>query len=186
MILDAFLQPSGATRLLHLLHAAQPFLTPSWCRLTDLCICFLNVVELVSNPQNHNVHRLLQDVRACSPTDNMDGLLCAIRPFCLEEELKYLQMFEQFQQMQKAMDLWQMFSDLAPDFMANTENVPDGSQPEQDTPSPTPFASSHTQTGGTETFLAFLSPEQRALYDSILAEDDTGGITAHSEPSNAF
>ena len=177
MFLDTYLQPSGATRLLHLLQAAQPFLTPSWCKLADLCIRFLSITELVSNPQSHNFQRLFRDARNCSPSENMDALLCAIRPFCLEEELKLLQMFEQFQQMQKAMDLWKMFSDLAPDFMQDMDIVSDVFQPEPDTTDAPPI---HNRTGDDSAFLAFLSPEQRALYDSILAEDDSNESTMHS------
>lgn len=145
MLFDTYLQPDNTARLLRLLQAARPFLTPSWCSLADLCIRFLTILEFASNPHRYNLHHLLSDARNCTPTDNMDALLCAIRPFCLEEELKYLQMFEQFQQMQKAMDLWQMFSEITP-----AQNQPE------------------TDAG----FLTFLSPEQRALYDSILAEDD--------------
>ena len=145
MLFDTYLRPDNTARLLHLLQAARPFLTPSWCNLADLCIRFLTILEFAANPHRYNLHHLLSDARNCTPTDNMDALLCAIRPFCLEEELKYLQMFEQFQQMQKAMDLWQMFSDITP-----AQNQPE------------------TDAG----FLTFLSPEQRALYDSILAEDD--------------
>ena len=177
MFLDTFLQPSGATRLLHLLQAAQPFLTPSWCKLADLCIRFLSITELVSNPQHHNFQRLFLDARNCSPTENMDALLSAIRPFCLEEELKLLQMFEQFQQMQKAMDLWKMFSDLAPDIMPDMDIIPNVFRSEQDTADTPPI---QNQTENDSAFLAFLSPEQRALYDSILADDDNTESAMHS------
>ena len=125
MFFDTYLHPAGTAHFLHLLQAARPFLTPSWCSLADLCIRLLTIFEFVSNPHCRNFQRLLSDARSNAPTDNMDALLGAIRPFCLDEELKLLQMFEQFQQMQKAMDLWKMFSDIAPDFMQNMDIVPD-------------------------------------------------------------
>lgn len=114
-MLDSLLQPSAVTRLLHLLQAAQPFLTPSWNRLADMCIRLLNISELLFNPRKTDLSRLLHDVRGCTPANDMNALLCAIRPFCSDEELQIIQMYEQFQQMQKAMEMWKMFSNLMPD-----------------------------------------------------------------------
>ena len=71
--------------------------------------------------------------------------------------------------MQKAMDLWKMFSDFAPDFMQNMDIVADAFQPEPDT-TDTPPAQNRAENDAA--FLAFLSPEQRALYDSILSDED--------------
>lgn len=112
---DILLQPSTVTRLLHLLQAAQPFLTPCWCRLADMCIRLLNISELFVTPRRMNLTGLIRDIRGCTPSDDMSALLCAIRPFCSDEELRMLQMYEQFQQMQKMMDMWKIFSDLMPD-----------------------------------------------------------------------
>ena len=165
MLFDTYLRPDNTARLLHLLQAARPFLTPSWCNLADLCIRFLTILEFAANPHRYNLHHLLSDARNCTPTDNMDALLCAIRPFCLEEELKLLQMFEQFQQMQQAMDLWKMFSDFAPDFMQNMDTPLDFMQNTDVSPT--------TNTVTDTSFLSFLSPEQRMLYDTILAEEES-------------
>ena len=175
-MLDTFLHPSAVTRLLHLLQAAQPFLTPSWSRLADMCIRLLSISELFFNPHKTDFTRLLHDIRGCTPSDDINSLLCAIRPFCSEEELQMLQMYEQFKQMQKAMDMWKMFSDLMPDsgtdnffsaFM-NTQNF----SPEAEAP---PDSSGPQSTSGTEAdtnpLLSFLSPEQLELYNSILSDN---------------
>ena len=162
-MLDAFLQPSTVTRLLHLLQAAQPFLTPSWNRLADMCIRLLSICELFSNPPKTDFTRLLDDIRGCTPSNDMNALLCAIRPFCSEEELQMLQMYEQFQQMQKAMELWKMFSDIVPD--------------ESSTASPfdnlsglfNASAFGNNSVPESNPLLAFLSPEQLSLYNSILS-----------------
>ena len=197
-MLDALLQPSTVTRLLHLLQAAQPFLTPNWCRLADMCIRLLNISELFRGPRKPDFAGLLRDVRGCTPSDDMNSLLCAIRPFCSEEELRMLQMYEQFQQMQQMMDMWKMFSDLMPAtdktsgpfspfdalsglfgagsdpkfadlfsaFMQPKSTVP----PTETPPVSTPLASESHAAQDSNPFLAFLSPEQLSLYNSILSE----------------
>ena len=152
-MLDALLQPSTITRLLHLLQAAQPFLTPSWSRLADMCIRLLSISELFSGSHKTDFTRLLHDVRGCTPSNDMNALLCAIRPFCSEEELQMLQMYEQFKQMQQAMDMYKMFSDLMP------------SPSESSTPEPVTGAE-----GTANPLLSFLSPEQLELYNSILSD----------------
>lgn len=152
-MLDALLQPSTVTRLLHLLQAAQPFLTPSWSRLADMCIRLLSISELFSGSRKTDFTRLLHDVRGCTPSNDMNALLCAIRPFCSEEELQMLQMYEQFKQMQQAMDMYKMFSDLMP------------SAAESPTPEPVTRAE-----GTANPLLSFLSPEQLELYNSILSD----------------
>ena len=180
-MLDTLLQPSAVTRLLHLLQAAQPFLTPSWSRLADLCIRFLSISDLFSSPRKTDIPQLLRDIRSCSPSNDINALLCAIRPFCSEEELQMLQMYEQFQQMQKAMDLWKMFSELIPDptdpagngfghmfsdFMNSQSHLH-----ETETPPDTSASEPVTDTAATANpLLAFLSPEQLALYNSILTD----------------
>lgn len=189
-MLDTLLQPSAATRLLHLLQAAQPFLTPSWSRLADLCIRFLSISELFFTPRNHDLSHLLHDIRGCTPSNDMNALLCAIRPFCSEEELRMLQMYEQFQEMQKMMDLWKMFSDLMPDtsgtaatsgaassfdnlselFRSFTgengfDNLFSGSM------NPGTDSTPDQQTAQeSNPILSLLSPEQLELYNSILAD----------------
>lgn len=197
-MLNTLLQPSAVTRLIHLLQAAQPFLTPSWNRLADMCIRLLNISELLLNPHASDVSRLLRDVRGCTPSNDMSALLCAIRPFCSDEELQMLQMYEQFQQMQKMMDMWKMFSDLMPDAgtasgaassfdnlaglfgvtAQPSEDAPFSSRPEDGCPAnqaAAPFEGSSApqpdlQAEASNPLLAFLSPEQLALYNSILAD----------------
>ncbi len=180
-MLDALLQSSTVTRLLHLLQAAQPFLTPSWSRLADMCIRLLSISELFSGSRKTDFTRLLHDVRGCTPSNDMNALLCAIRPFCSEEELQMLQMYEQFKQMQQAMDLWKMFSDLMPDAADATGNGFDRmfsgfmnspsamhkteSPSESSTPEPVTVAE-----GTANPLLSFLSPEQLELYNSILSD----------------
>lgn len=197
-MLDTLLQPSAVTRLLHLLQAAQPFLTPSWSRLADLCIRFLNISDLFANPHKTNFSRLLHDVRGCTPSNDMNALLCAIRPFCSEEELQMLQMYEQFRQMQKMMDMWKMFSDLMPDtggtsdttspfdnlfglfrsfsdgngFANPLSNFMNTDAASCETVSPA-SATPESEDGSTQApnpLLAFLSPEQLDLYNSILSD----------------
>jgi len=187
-MLDTFLQPSAVTRLLHLLQAAQPFLTPSWSRLADLCIRILSISDLFSNPHKTDFARLLHDVRGCTPSNDMNALLCAIRPFCSEEELQMLQIYEQFKQMQKAMDLWKMFSDLMPDatgtnspfdnladlFRATTGNGFDNMFSDfMNVRTATSEAENTTDSSASDTdpLLAFLSPEQLSLYNSILSDE---------------
>ena len=180
-MLDTFLQPSAVTRLIHLLQAAQPFLTPSWNRLADMCIRLLNISELLFHPHASDFSRLLRDVRGCTPSNDMSALLCAIRPFCSDEELQMLQMYEQFRQMQKMMDMWKMFSDLMPDAgtasgaaspfdnLAGLFGVT--AHPSEDAP----FSSGpqpDLQPEAPNPLLSFLSPEQLALYNSILADTD--------------
>ena len=193
-MLDTLLQPSAATRLLHLLQAAQPFLTPNWSRLADLCIRFLSICDLFLTPREHSISHLLHDIRGCAPSNNMNALLCAIRPFCSEDELRMLQMYEQFQQMQKMMDMWKIFSDLMP----NTEcgdGTSDAASPfsnlagllrsvnnengfdniisdfmNSQATSCTTAAHPAPATQDANPLLAFLSPEQLELYNSILAE----------------
>ena len=214
-MLNTLLQPSAVTSLLHLLQAAQPFLTPCWCRLADTCIRLLNISELFSVSHTMDFSRLLRDVRGCSPSNDMSALLCAIRPFCSDEELRMLQMYEQFQQMQKMMDMWKMFSDLMPDAgnasgaaspfdslaglfgSGNGNNFGDifsafmNMQGTATAPTDTPFSTNQTanssENSSANTFttdsapgehteespnplLSFLSPEQLALYNSILAD----------------
>ncbi len=188
-MLDTFLQPAAVTRLLHLLQAAQPFLTPSWNRLAEMCIRLLNISELLFNPRRTDISRLLHDVRGCTPSNDMNALLCAIRPFCSEEELQMLQMYEQFQQMQKAMEMWQMFSDLMPDANAasgttspfdnlfsdfmNTRSSAPETEDADEAANTTDNSDSDSVTEteqNTNPLLAFLSPEQLALYNSILAD----------------
>jgi len=192
-MLDTFLQPSVITRLLHLLQAAQPFLTPSWSRLADLCIRLLSISELFSGSRNTDFTQLLHDIRGCTPSNDMNALICAIRPFCSEEELQMLQMYEQFKQMQQAMDMWKMFSDLMPDSGAdnmfsafmNTHGVTHETKASRATPpeatdtsenrsintvSSTPLSASGDGPD-TNPLLAFLSPEQLALYNSILSDN---------------
>lgn len=167
------LHPSAVTRLLHLLQAAQPFLTPSWSRLVDLCIRLLYLSDLFSNPEKTDVTHLLHDIRGCTPSNDMDALLCAIRPFCLERELQMLQMYEQFQQMQKAMEMWKIFSDIMPDMTDTTgtdfSNLFSGFMNIQ-----SPVSESETASGASApdsaSLLAFLTPEQLSLYNSILAD----------------
>lgn len=174
-MLDALLQPATVTRLLHLLQAAQPFLTPSWSRLADMCIRLLNISELLFNPRKTDISRLLSDIRGCTPSNDMNALLCAIRPFCSDGELQMLQMYEQFQQMQKAMDMWKMFSDLMPDADGSPGTTSPfdtlaglfGSGADTSTPK-----SSYETEATTNPLLAFLSPEQLSLYNSILADTD--------------
>ncbi len=204
-MLDTFLQPAAVTRLLHLLQAAQPFLTPSWNRLADMCIRLLNISELLFNPRRTDISRLLHDVRGCTPSNDMNALLCAIRPFCSEEELQMLQMYEQFQQMKKAMEMWQMFSDLMPDADAasgatspfdnlaglfrssagsnefgnrfsgftNSRSATPEAKNADEAASTTDNSDSESVTEAeqnTNPLLAFLSPEQLALYNNILAD----------------
>lgn len=170
-MLDTLLQPSAVTRLLYLLQAAQPFLTPSWKRLAEHCIRLLSLSDLFFNPHRTDFSRLLRDIRGCTPSDDMNALFRAIRPFCTEEELQMLQMYEQFRQMQRAMEMWQMFSDLMPD-VPPSGDVP-ASQSPFDHPAghfqsvPEPEDSSDSA----NPLLAFLSPEQLSLYNSILSED---------------
>ena len=178
-MLDALLQPSTITRLLHLLQAAQPFLTPSWSRLADMCIRLLSISDLFSHPCKTDFHRLLHDIRGCTPSNDMNALLCAIRPFCSEEELQMLQMYEQFKQMQQAMDMWKMFSDLMPDstgtgfdsmfsgFM-NSQNTMHETEGSSDASAPEPVPDAEPNANP---LLAFLSPEQLALYNSILSDN---------------
>ena len=181
-MLDALLQPSTITRLLHLLQAAQPFLTPSWSRLADMCIRLLSISELFSGSRKIDFTRLLHDVRGCTPSNDMNALLCAIRPFCSEEELQVLQMYEQFKQMQQAMDMYKMFSDLMPDsadatgngfdrmfsgFM-NSQNTMHETEGSSDASAPEPVPDAEPNANP---LLAFLSPEQLALYNSILSDN---------------
>ena len=196
-MLDTVLQPSVVTRLIHLLQAAQPFLTPSWNRLADMCIRLLNISELLFHPRASDFSHLLRDVRGCTPSNDMSALLCAIRPFCSDEELQMLQMYEQFQQMQKMMDMWKMFSDLMPDagngnnygdlfsvftnMNANAQASEDAhfsSRPEDGCPANQAAFPSESGSGpqpdlqaeASNPLLSFLSPEQLALYNSILAD----------------
>ena len=199
-MLDTFLQPSAVTRLIHLLQAAQPFLTPSWNRLADMCIRLLNISELLFHPHASDFSRLLRDVRGCTPSNDMSALLCAIQPFCSDEELQMLQMYEQFRQMQKMMDMWKMFSDLMPDAgtasgaaspfdnlaglfgvtAQPSKDAPFFSGPETDRPTTQAASLSEDSSGpqpelqpeAPNPLLSFLSPEQLALYNSILADTD--------------
>ena len=180
-MLDALLQPSTITRLLHLLQAAQPFLTPSWSRLADMCIRLLSISELFSGSRKTDFTRLLHDVRGCTPSNDMNALLCAIRPFCSEEELQMLQMYEQFKQMQQAMDMYKMFSDLMPSAADATGNGFDrmfsyfmnSPSAMHKTERPSESSTPEPVTGTEETanpLLSFLSPEQLELYNSILSD----------------
>lgn len=152
---DTVLHPSAVTRLLQLLQAALPFLTPGWKRLADLCIRFLYLSDFLSNPGRTDISRLLYDIRGCTLSDDMNALICAIRPFCLENELQMLQMYEQFMQMQSAMEMWKMFSDLMPE-SGTVQTAPDG----------------ECDTAGNP-LLSFLSPEQLELYHEILSDSPT-------------
>ncbi len=209
-MLDTLLQPAAVTRLLHLLQAAQPFLTPSWNRLADMCIRLLSISELFFSPRKTDFTRLLQDIRGCTPSDDMNALLCAIRPFCSEEELQMLQMYEQFKQMQKAMEMWKMFSDLMPDASGTCgtsgtaspfDNLaglfgPTGGtgfdnmfSDFMNTRSTTSETEDTTDSSGAESvdeteqnvnpLLAFLSPEQMSIYNSILTDThESSGFTS--------
>lgn len=173
-MLDALLQPSTVTRLLHLLQAAQPFLTPSWSRLADMCIRLLSISELFSGSHKTDFPRLLHDICGCTPSNDMNALLCAIRPFCSEEELQMLQMYEQFKQMQQAMDMWKMFSDLMPDAGNGFDNIFSGFMNSGATPkeSKSQVAAPDVMSDTSELsnpLLSFLSPEQLELYNSILS-----------------
>ena len=178
-MLDSLLQPSTVTRLLHLLRAAQPFLTPNWCRLADMCISLLSISELFFHPHKLDVIGLLRNVRGCTPSDDMNSLLCAIRPFCSEEELQMLQMYEQFQQMQKALDMWKLFSDLMPGAQESSSTFEQlsGLFGTSGANSP-PFSDSSekentdgTHTDDTNPLLSFLTPEQLSLYNHILSDE---------------
>lgn len=174
-MLDTFLQPSTITRLLHLLQAAQPFLTPNWNRLADMCIRLLSISELFSGSHRTDFTRILHDIRGCTPSNDMNALLCAIRPFCSDEELQMLQMYEQFKQMQQAMDMYKMFSDLMPGAGNGFDNIFSGFMHSdtitsgEKTQAAAPDAMSDTSESSNP-LLAFLSPEQLELYNSILSD----------------
>lgn len=175
-MLEAALPLGNTTRLLRLLQAALPFLTPSWHRLADRCIRFLSISEFISECNKSNVSELLHDIRGCAPANDINALLGAIRPFCLEEELSMLRMYEQFQQLQKTMELWKMFSDLMPEdgtaadmFSAFSNKA--GNAFTQEAASKSDAQSTPKPDGAPNPLLSFLSPEQLALYNSILSAE---------------
>ena len=133
-------------RFIHLLEAALPFLSPDWHRLADSLLITLQFTELIGSLKGNGLSRMFQCFRS-NPCEDMSGLMCAIRPFCLESELQILNMLQQFQQMQKMYDMWSVFSSM----------MPEGSNPFSD------FSGGASAGGfpGMDALAAMLTPEQR-------------------------
>lgn len=148
-------------RLSKMLQAAMPFLSPDWHTLADTLLLTLDFTEAFRCFREYGPAYYIKNLRGCSPVMDFDGLLCAVTPFCLENELQMLRMFQQFQQMKKMYEMWNLFSSMMPQddsFPFGTSSTEKNSSSE---------GSSFFSAGVDNPLASLLTPEQRSTFELL-------------------